>query len=106
MSPEALRSELLAQIGALDSIARSHGSRVHHVKPHGALYHQAIADEECAKVVSSVVAELPGRRTGRSCRRAVARRRVDREYAPSPRRSPTAATALTDHSSRGASPAT
>lgn len=59
MPPEALRSELLTQIGALDSIARSHGSRVHHVKPHGALYHQAVADEECAKLLSGVVQNFP-----------------------------------------------
>jgi UPF0271 protein len=59
-TPEVLRAELLAQIAALDSIARSHGSRVHHVKPHGALYHQVIADEDCAKLVAGVVESFPG----------------------------------------------
>ena len=58
-SPEALRSELLSQIGTLDSVARSRGSRVHHVKPHGALYHQAAADEDCAKLLSGVVQSFP-----------------------------------------------
>jgi UPF0271 protein len=55
-SPEVLRSELLAQVGALDCIARRHKSRVHHVKPHGALYHQAATDESVGQVVAEVVA--------------------------------------------------
>jgi UPF0271 protein len=31
-----------------------------HVKPHGALYHQAVADEQCARVVAEVVGQFPG----------------------------------------------
>jgi len=55
-----LRAELIAQIGALDAIARAHGVPLRHVKPHGALYHRAVADEECARIVSEVVAMFPG----------------------------------------------
>ncbi len=58
--PNVLRAEMLAQIGALDSIARSHGSRVHHVKPHGALYHQVAEEEDCAKLLAGVVENFPG----------------------------------------------
>lgn len=60
MTPEALRAHLLAQVGALDAIARARGIRVRHVKPHGALYHQAAADEECSRVVVEVVECFPG----------------------------------------------
>jgi UPF0271 protein len=37
-----LRDDLLYQIGALDAFARSHGTRVGYVKPHGALYNDAV----------------------------------------------------------------
>jgi 5-oxoprolinase (ATP-hydrolysing) subunit A len=60
MSPAALRAELLAQTGALDAIARSHGIRVSHIKPHGALYHRTVADDECAKVVAEVTSVFEG----------------------------------------------
>ncbi len=37
---------ILFQIGALDGIARSNGTRVTFVKPHGALYHTMLADPD------------------------------------------------------------
>ena len=39
-SPAELAAELLAQLGALDGIARGSGMRVRYVKAHGALYHR------------------------------------------------------------------
>lgn len=36
---------ILYQLGALDAIARAEGAPLRHVKPHGALYNQAEADE-------------------------------------------------------------
>jgi 5-oxoprolinase (ATP-hydrolysing) subunit A len=60
ITAEVLRAELLAQIGALDAIARARDVAVRHVKPHGALYHQMVADEECASVVVGVVETFPG----------------------------------------------
>ena len=36
---------ILFQLGALDAIARAEGAVLRHVKPHGALYNQAEADE-------------------------------------------------------------
>ncbi len=59
MSHEALLVELIAQVRALDAIARAHGDRVHHLKPHGALYHQATTDLGCAKVVAAVAGHFP-----------------------------------------------
>lgn len=62
VSPEDLYADVLYQIGALDGIARSVGSRVSYVKPHGALYNTVVHHEEqAAAVVRAVVAagELP-----------------------------------------------
>jgi 5-oxoprolinase (ATP-hydrolysing) subunit A len=60
MSPEALRAELLAQVGALDAIARDQGQSLLHVKPHGALYHRANSDEDCARLLAEVVGRFDG----------------------------------------------
>lgn len=63
VSAEDLYADVLYQIGALDGIARSVGSRVSYVKPHGALYHAVVHHEGQARaVVQAVVAagaELP-----------------------------------------------
>ena len=45
------------QIGALDGIARSHGTRVGFVKPHGALYHAMLSD---SLVLSDVMRAVAG----------------------------------------------
>jgi UPF0271 protein len=93
MSPDALLVELLAQVRALDTIARAHGDRVHHLKPHGALYHQAITDEDCAKVVAAVAGHFRGVAlvapagaplldSGRGGVRTIAEAFADRGYRP------------------------
>jgi UPF0271 protein len=45
------------QIGALDGIARTHGTRVGFVKPHGALYHAMLSD---SLVLSDVMRAVAG----------------------------------------------
>lgn len=40
---------LLHQVGALERIARRHDVRLHHIKLHGALYHQTESDEQLAR---------------------------------------------------------
>ena len=60
IDPKDFRADLLAQIGALDAIANANGVRIRHVKPHGALYHQAAADDECARLVAEVVDHFDG----------------------------------------------
>src|SRR5215470_10056807 len=42
-------------IGALDAFARLAGTRVRYVKPHGALYNTAVADENQAAAVVAAV---------------------------------------------------
>jgi 5-oxoprolinase (ATP-hydrolysing) subunit A len=55
LSPPELRGILLYQIGALDGIARATGSRVTHVKPHGALNNLACEQAELANILAQAV---------------------------------------------------
>lgn len=51
LADEEIRELLISQLGALDAIARAEGTRVHHVKPHGALYNQAETDGALAVAI-------------------------------------------------------
>lgn len=46
---------VLYQVGALDAIARANGTRLTHVKPHGALYNDASDDRQLADAIVSAV---------------------------------------------------
>ena len=48
--------EVAEQIGALQAAAALAGGRVGYVKPHGALYHRASGDPECAAAVVAAAA--------------------------------------------------
>ena len=52
IAPAEVETDVLYQVGALQAFARSHGARVVHVKPHGALYNQAAEDERLARAVA------------------------------------------------------
>ncbi len=57
IDPAELRDAVTYQIGALEAIARSVGTRVSYVKPHGALYNTIVHHEaQAAAVVQGVVA--------------------------------------------------
>ncbi|MDX1515861.1 MAG: 5-oxoprolinase subunit PxpA [Woeseiaceae bacterium] len=56
----ALYDALTEQVTALTDIAGDLGARVGHVKPHGALYNDAAADDALADILARVTAELPG----------------------------------------------
>jgi UPF0271 protein len=47
-----VEADVLYQVGALLAFARAHGTELTHVKPHGALYNQAAADETLARAVA------------------------------------------------------
>jgi UPF0271 protein len=55
VDPGALLDDLVEQIGALDDIARSVGTRVSYVKPHGALYNAVVHHEAHARAVIAAV---------------------------------------------------
>ncbi len=51
---EQIRAELLFQIGGMVALAQSQGVILHHLKPHGALYHRLTYDEELAEMMIQV----------------------------------------------------
>lgn len=55
LAPAELRAAVLYQIGALAAIAASEGTRVAHVKPHGALSHMSWRDAATARVIAEAV---------------------------------------------------
>ena len=55
MDPTDLTADVIYQIGALDGLARTAGTRVRYVKPHGALYNTVVHHpEQAAAVVDAV----------------------------------------------------
>jgi len=57
---DALYDSLVEQVTALDGIAADLGARLAHVKPHGALYNDAVHRRDLADIVARVTAEAPG----------------------------------------------
>lgn len=58
VAPDDLYADVVYQIGALDAIARSQGTRVRYVKPHGALYNTVVHHQGQASAVVRAVSEL------------------------------------------------
>lgn len=58
ISADETQSLVLYQIGALSAFAKSAGTRLHHVKPHGALYNMAARDDTLAAAIAAAVAEF------------------------------------------------
>src|SRR5262249_55932788 len=56
--PTDVEKDVIYQVGALMGFARAHGTRVVHVKPHGALYNQAAEDEAVARAIARGVARV------------------------------------------------
>jgi UPF0271 protein len=56
--PEELFSGVLYQVGAMAAIAKAAGSRLHFLKPHGALYNRAATDPAMAEPIVRTAAEL------------------------------------------------
>jgi UPF0271 protein len=58
--PAEVRDDVVYQVGALDAIARAHGTRVTFVKPHGALYNRMAVDATMAGAVVEAIGTLDG----------------------------------------------
>jgi UPF0271 protein len=56
--PADVEADVVYQVGALRAFAESHGARLVHVKPHGALYNQAATDEGLARAIARGVARV------------------------------------------------
>ena len=55
LDPADVRADVICQIGALQALVRAQGGRLHHVKPHGALYNQAARDPVLADAIATAV---------------------------------------------------
>lgn len=58
LTPDEVRTDLLYQIGALQAFAVAHGTRVHHVAPHGRLGNLVAVRADYAEAVVDAVASL------------------------------------------------
>ena len=58
LSPEEVFDAVLYQIAAVKGICEAQGIKLHHVKPHGALYNQAAKDQTLAKAIAGAVKAL------------------------------------------------
>jgi UPF0271 protein len=95
MAPQELTDDVVYQIGALDGFARSAGSKVSYVKPHGALYNAIVHHAEQADAVVAAIVHydrslpvlgLPGsewlRRADQAGLTTVVEAFADRAYTP------------------------
>ena len=57
VAADDLRDDVLYQLGALQAFAHAAGTRISHLKPHGALYHAVVTHQEQAAAVVAAVAE-------------------------------------------------
>jgi 5-oxoprolinase (ATP-hydrolysing) subunit A len=57
---EEVGAFVLAQLRALCSVAARHGARIAHVKPHGALYHEAMRAGAVARALANAAREAVG----------------------------------------------
>lgn len=55
-SPAEVKAYIQYQIGALAAFCKANGVQMHHVKPHGALYNMAGADEKLADAICEGIA--------------------------------------------------
>ena len=58
VSADEVHALTLYQIGALSAFAKSEGTCLHHVKPHGALYNMAARDTVLAAAIAAAVADF------------------------------------------------
>lgn len=58
VTPSEARDLVLYQLGALAGFVQAAGGRLHHVKPHGALYNMAARDPRLAGAIAAAVREF------------------------------------------------
>lgn len=58
LSPQQVYDIMLNQLGALSAFAQINGSRLNHVKPHGALYNMAAGDKALADAVCRAIKDF------------------------------------------------
>ena len=58
LTPDEVEAFVLYQIGALTAFAKAEDVELHHVKPHGALYNQAVKDRSLANAIARAVKQV------------------------------------------------
>jgi UPF0271 protein len=61
LPPEAIYDQVIYQLGALDAFLKVMHTRLHHVKPHGALYNMAAKDEVMAEAICKAIYDYDNR---------------------------------------------
>ncbi len=56
VEPEEAKNDVIYQVGALSAFTA--GGKLQHVKPHGAMYNQAVSDEALARAICEAVLEV------------------------------------------------
>ena len=59
ISSSNLEKSLTSQINLVIKIARNYNKRIHHVKPHGALYNLAFSDFKACEIIINCIKKLP-----------------------------------------------
>lgn len=55
---EEIRNYLIYQIGALQAFCHVHGTKLQHIKPHGALYLTVVKNQDVARAVAEAIANI------------------------------------------------
>ncbi|MGR5985420.1 5-oxoprolinase subunit PxpA [Bacillus cytotoxicus] len=58
VSPDEVYNYVVYQIGALDGFVRAAGGKMHHVKPHGALYNMVATNLEIAEAIARAIHDI------------------------------------------------
>ena len=58
VTPNEIHAQTLYQLGALHAFVRAAGTRLHHVKPHGAIYNMAARDRALADAIAAAVRDF------------------------------------------------
>jgi 5-oxoprolinase (ATP-hydrolysing) subunit A len=58
LTRDEIKQYLIYQTGALKAFAKVHGARLQHVKPHGALYLDAVENQEIARTIAKGIMDL------------------------------------------------
>ena len=59
ISENDLQQSLSSQINSVIKIARKYNKKIHHIKPHGALYNLAFSDFKTCKIIINCIKKLP-----------------------------------------------
>lgn len=58
LTQQEIYNLVVYQIGALEAVARTCGTKVFHVKPHGAMYNMAVRDKHVADAIAEAVVDV------------------------------------------------